>query len=221
MTDKKEQPKPVYADVHEVLHFVQKNLKVPKLQENKFGGYKFRSCEDIVEGVKGILPDGATLKLTDKIVLIGDRYYVQATASLCFKGQCESVDAYAREELAQKGMSAGQLTGATSSYARKYALNGLFMIDDTRDADATNDHGKAEEKKPEPKQETKLTPEQEEIKALLAGYKADLAKAKTLDEVGSIMDAIMPDMQRMTTAQVAWINGLIADAKDRCNPMGA
>lgn len=115
---------------------IQHELKAPKGQTNAFGKYKYRSCEDIVEAVKPILNKYETsLILTDTIELIGDRYYVKATAKLIGEGINESVSAYAREPIQKKGMDEAQVTGATSSYARKYALNGLFAIDDTKDAD--------------------------------------------------------------------------------------
>ena len=117
---------------------IQQKLKAPKGQENKFGGYKYRSCEDILEAVKPLLGD-ATLTLTDDIVEIGGRVYVKATAT--FTGEdTHTTTAFAREAEAKKGMDESQITGSASSYARKYALNGLFCIDDTRDADVTNDH---------------------------------------------------------------------------------
>lgn len=133
-----------FNEVQDVLHFIQKNLKVPKERVNKFGGYKFRNAEDILDAVKTILPDGATLVIQDDIRLVGDRYYVQAVAKLSYMGQSVENCSYAREDDTKKGMDASQLTGATSSYARKYALNGLFMIDDTKDADETNKHGKTD-----------------------------------------------------------------------------
>lgn len=135
MTEKKQ-------TVQDVLHSMQKSLKAPKSNENKFGGYKYRSCEDILEAAKPLLPDGATLVIYDDIVLIGDRYYVKAKAELIYKGESVVATAFARESAEKKGMDASQITGAASSYARKYALNGLFLIDDTKDADATNDHKK-------------------------------------------------------------------------------
>ncbi len=133
-----------FNEVQDVLHFIQKNLKVPKERVNKFGGYKFRNAEDILDAVKTILPDGATLVIQDDIRLVGDRYYVQAVAKLSYMGQSVENCSYAREDETKKGMDASQLTGATSSYARKYALNGLFMIDDTKDADEINKHGKTD-----------------------------------------------------------------------------
>lgn len=120
-----------------ILNKIQRELKAPKGQRNSFGNYNYRSCEDIVEAVKPYL-EGATLIINDEIVLIGDRYYVKATASLIDGMTISTASAFAREPLEKKGMDTAQITGATSSYARKYALNGLFAIDDTKDADSTN-----------------------------------------------------------------------------------
>jgi hypothetical protein len=119
-------------------------LKAPKGQYNSFGKYKYRSCEDILEAVKPLcVKNNVLLTITDDIVLIGDRFYVKATATVTnLDGASVSASALAREEDAKKGMDGSQVTGASSSYARKYALNGLFCIDDTKDADATNTHGK-------------------------------------------------------------------------------
>lgn len=118
---------------------IQNELKAPKGQDNKFGGYKYRSCEDIVEAVKPILLTAdLSLLLSDEIVCVSDRIYVKATAMLVdSEGKVKhTVCAFAREPLERKGMDASQITGAASSYARKYALNGLFAIDDTKDADS-------------------------------------------------------------------------------------
>lgn len=142
----------------EKLISIQQALKAPKGQYNSFGGYNYRSCEDILEAVKPILAkEKVALTISDEIVEVGGRVYVKAKATL-YDATSEadghidtiSVSAFAREEESKKGMDAAQLTGATSSYARKYALNGLFAIDDNKDADATNTHGKAEPKKEYP-----------------------------------------------------------------------
>lgn len=117
---------------------VQKDLKAPKNQYNSFGKYRYRSCEDILEGVKPILQEyGCAIVLSDTIEQIGDRFYVKATATFydCDTGESVSNTAYARESDDKKGMDASQITGTASSYARKYALNGLLLIDDTKDAD--------------------------------------------------------------------------------------
>ena len=127
------------------LQKIQSELKAPKAQTNKFGGYSYRSAEDILEAVKPLLAKHkATLTISDDIVEVGGRVYVKAMAILT---SLESdvnlgVTAFAREALTKKGMDEAQITGSASSYARKYALNGLFCIDDTKDPDATNTHGK-------------------------------------------------------------------------------
>ena len=118
---------------------IQQRLKAPKGQVNKFGGYKYRSCEDILEAVKPLLGD-CVLTISDDIREIGGRVYVEATARLTDGSDVVEVKALAREAEVKKGMDESQITGAASSYARKYCLNGLFCIDDTKDADATNDH---------------------------------------------------------------------------------
>lgn len=135
----------VYAKLREI----QLNLIAPKNQYNSFGKYNYRSCEDILEGLKPCLDKTKTaVTVNDEIVQIGDRYYVKATATLFDCETCEYVSntAYAREEESKKGMDASQVTGATSSYARKYALNGLFCIDDVKDADS-RDNRQEEAKK--------------------------------------------------------------------------
>lgn len=120
---------------------IQSELKAPKSQFNRFGGYKYRKAEDILEAVKPLLAkQKCTLIITDDVVLIGNRIYVKATAIIKNeKGECETTTGWAREEESKKGMDGSQITGASSSYARKYALNGLFAIDDNADSDAIND----------------------------------------------------------------------------------
>ena len=120
---------------------IQSELKAPKSQFNKFGGYKYRKAEDILEAVKPLLAkQKCTLTITDDVVLIGNRIYVKATATIKNeKGEFETTTGWAREEETKKGMDGSQITGASSSYARKYALNGLFAIDDNADSDTTND----------------------------------------------------------------------------------
>lgn len=122
---------------------IQSELKAPKGQYNSFGKYNYRSCEDILEGVKPLLAKhGLVLTIQDSIDLIGDRFYVKATATITDGKEQLSTSAYARESLDKKGMDASQVTGATSSYARKYALNGLLAIDDTKDADTIDNSKK-------------------------------------------------------------------------------
>ena len=120
---------------------IQSELKAPKSQFNKFGGYKYRKAEDILEAAKPLLnKQKCTLTITDDIVMVGNRIYVKSTATIKNeKGECETTTGWAREEETKKGMDGSQITGASSSYARKYALNGLFAIDDNADSDTTND----------------------------------------------------------------------------------
>jgi hypothetical protein len=124
---------------------IQTQLKAPKGQTNAFGGYRYRSAEDILEALKPLLGEyGCSLIIQDEIVDISNRVYVKATANIV-DNDTDAVlnaSAFAREAEVKKGMDDAQITGSASSYARKYALNGLFCIDDTKDADATNTHGK-------------------------------------------------------------------------------
>jgi len=125
--------------IHKELANIQKKIAAPKTQTNSFGGYKYRSCGDILEAIKPLLGD-LSLILSDEIINIGDRFYVKATAILTDDKEVIQSTSLAREPEIKKGMDPSQITGAASSYARKYALSGLFAIDDTKDADATNKH---------------------------------------------------------------------------------
>ena len=127
--------------ITETLSAIQTELSAPKGQFNKFGGYAYRSCEDILEALKPLLKKhNACVTISDEIVMMGDRYYVRATAILTAGGDSITATAYAREAEDKKGMDAAQVTGSTSSYARKYALNGLFAIDDNKDPDDNSQH---------------------------------------------------------------------------------
>ena len=128
---------------------IQQTLKAPKNQYNKFGGYYYRNCEDILESVKPLLGD-LILTINDEIVQIGNRYYVRATATITDGEHEQSATAYAREEESKKGLDSSQVTGSTSSYARKYACNALFCIDDTKDADSDEQPKPAQPKLPYP-----------------------------------------------------------------------
>ena len=126
---------------------IQAKVKAPKGQFNSFGKYNYRSAEDILEAVKQVVnPMGYSITISDTIINVGDRYYIKATATLSNGKETWSTDGYAREEESKKGMDGSQVTGASSSYARKYSLCGLFAMDDTKDSDATNTHGKEEAK---------------------------------------------------------------------------
>ncbi len=165
--------------IYEKLLKIQTELKAPKGQYNDYGKYKYRSCEDIFEAVKPLLDKyNLVLQTTDELVYIGERYYVKATVKLIDIEKpyvsddshaimnCIHNIAYAREEETKKGMDGSQITGASSSYARKYALNGLFLIDDTKDSDSTN---KGEE------------PTEEEAKAFI--FESGKHKGKTIQEL--------------------------------------
>ena len=138
-------------NVYEKLMTVQTKLRAPKGQYNSFGKYSYRSCEDILEALKPLLAEvGAIVNVSDEIKLIGDRFYVEATASFIDveTGERMIAKASAREAETKKGMDDSQVTGSVSSYARKYALNGLFAIDDNKDADSLNKHNKDNDIKP-------------------------------------------------------------------------
>lgn len=167
------------------LSTIQKALKVAKTNDNSFGGYKYRTCADILEAVKPLLPDGYCVTLSDEIVMLGDRYYVRATASLVGSVGA-SVTAFARESFTKKGMDDSQITGAASSYARKYALNGLFAIDDTKDADSMDNTAHVAHKDSDVKQDME--------------YQAVVDKH--LDSLVAVRDALATD--DYSTAKEAW-----------------
>lgn len=181
-------------NIYEKLMNIQKELKAPKCQYNSFGKYKYRSCEDILESVKPLLEKyKVTIILTDKLEQIGERYYIRAKAILIDTETNNSIEntAYAREEETKKGMDGSQITGTSSSYARKYALNGLLLIDDTKDAD-TDEFAKENNKektKEEPK-EKKITPGQ--LKVLSKLYTGDnLVKLLELNKIDKLEDMSM------------------------------
>jgi len=127
--------------IYEKLHDLQQKISAPKTETNKFGGYNYRTAEGILQAAKAALGDsGLVILLTDQIQLVGDRHYVHATARITDGKESVEVSAFAREELSKKGMDASQITGSASSYARKYALSGLFAIDGTADADSMKPH---------------------------------------------------------------------------------
>lgn len=157
---------------------IQHTLNAPKGQYNNFGKYHYRSCEDILEGVKPLL-DGLFLSISDEIVLIGDRYYVKSTATITDGETSHSATAMAREALDKKGMDEAQITGATSSYARKYCLNGLFGIDDSKDADSNEHKQQQNNAKPQHQQQNiKPAPD-----AALAAFTEAAMKKATLEEL--------------------------------------
>lgn len=178
--------------IYAKLAAIQAALKAPKTQFNKFGGYKYRKSEDILEAAKPLTGEqGCTLTCTDELQFIGDRYYIKATATLtCIEdGSSVSTTAYAREEEEKKGMDGSQVTGASSSYARKYALNGLLCIDDTADSDTTNQGDSAPQKpaeSPNPTRTKKTTTATEKPAQTFAT--ASGKKVVTDDNIKKIVD---------------------------------
>lgn len=163
--------------VYEKLAAVQRELKAPKGQFNSFGKYKYRSCEDILEALKPVLSkNGCAVVLSDSVEQVGDRFYICATATITDYETHEQVHntAFAREDTDKKGMDGSQITGTASSYARKYALNGLFLIDDTKDADtdAYHEQTTGEKHKEEPKIAA-ATAKANEVKNLLVKISGD------------------------------------------------
>ena len=183
---------------------VQAALKAPKGQFNKFGGYKYRSCEDILEAVKPLLLEqGLQLTITDEPVEVGGRIYIKATATVTDGSETAAVSGYAREAETKKGMDESQITGTASSYARKYALNGLFLIDDTKDADATNEHQKpkaAPKSKQAPKPKTAPQPQGGEVKA--AKVRLWRALQNYAAEHGGIADQLLEGVKKRPGAQM-------------------
>ena len=164
---------PTMADLTKKLATIQSRLKAPKNQYNSFGKYKYRSCEDILEALKPLANEqGCTITIEDSPIMVGEWHYIQATATLSDGYNSTSVKAYARESEEKSGMDSSQITGTASSYARKYALNGLFAIDDTKDADTMDNRQKFEP-----------NPDANE----LAKVKAQLKQAKTADEIKNVL----------------------------------
>lgn len=158
--------------INDALLDIQARLKAPKGQTNNFGHYKYRSAEDILEAVKPLLKEnGCFLTISDDIVMVGSRIYVKATITLSKNGETIHTTAFARESESKSGMDASQITGAASSYARKYALNGLFCIDDTKEADALNTN-----------KEYTQPPTDPNLELILANIKA----TRNLDELSKI-----------------------------------
>lgn len=170
------------------LNEIQKALKAPKNQYNSFGKYKYRNCEDILEAVKPLLGD-STLYISDEIVEIGGRVYVKATATFNDGKEVIKVSAFARESEIKKGMDDSQITGATSSYARKYALNGLFLIDDTKDAD-TMDNSKEDKKvvKLATKEQVEKLKKIDDIPAMLNYFKVNKIEDISFDNALKIIE---------------------------------
>lgn len=173
------------------LMMIQSELKAPKNQRNNFGKYNYRNCEDILNALKPhLMKYKCVVLLTDDLVLIGDRFYIKATAKLVDSesNNTISVNALAREEETRKGMDSSQITGSASSYARKYALNGLFAIDDTKDSDYTNQFGKEPQPqyqppKQEPPQPPQLPIQQVKFEINQVARKKGVKSSEILSEV--------------------------------------
>lgn len=222
--------------IDRTLQAIQTELKAPKGQYNKFGNYKYRSCEDILEAVKPILAKhGANLILTDDIDMRGDRFYVRATAVLRVGEKVIGTStAFAREPEDKKGMDASQITGTASSYARKYALNGLLLIDDTKDEDSNELHeekaAKEEQKATSRKTANKdknpkapegeVKPEEEmtkptdiitpaHVKAVRARISKAAEKGKNLDEPALCKMLKIESFEQMNYGQLNWFNNMM------------
>lgn len=190
--------------VYEKLLDVQNELKAPKSQYNKFGNYNYRNCEDILEAAKPICKKHkAVVFLSDQLVMNGERHYIEATATFVDVETNETiiVTAYAREEESKKGMDGSQVTGASSSYARKYALNGLFDVDDTKDSDGNNQDGNQANNGNQKKTTNKAKQEQDvflEINKAISAYsKQSGMKSKDVVEyiekqIGEKLDKSLP-----------------------------
>ena len=168
---------------------IQSELKAPKGQYNNFGKYKYRSCEDILEAVKPLLKENnLIMNITDELISVGERYYIKATAILTDVEKEEQFInvAYAREDETKKGMDGSQITGTASSYARKYALNGLFLIDDTKDAD-TDEYHNQNNKMITKAQIKKIGELVEDISAMLNYYNIDKIENMTSDLADQII----------------------------------
>lgn len=231
-------------NIYEKLQVIQGSLVAPKGQYNSFGKYKYRSCEDILEALKPLLGHTKTaLTIRDEVIffqtetfklqkddrkppediLCGQRFYIKATVRLT---DCEKEDsflevfAFAREEDSKKGMDGAQVTGAASSYARKYALNGMFCIDDNKDADSTNAQGKEGKKKvdlpPESPPTTKEPVTQQQIKAihtLLASTGTE--KSSLYEAVSKQFGVAIKSTTELTTTQASWAIEILKEKKER------
>lgn len=212
--------------VYEKLMKVQGELIAPKGQYNSFGKYNYRSCEDILNALKPLLGKvGATVTITDEPVFIGDRYYIKATASFIDieDGSMVSNSALARESSDKKGMDESQITGTASSYARKYALNGLFLIDDTKDADTdsyheqTNKSSKKQDKSDEQKNaemvasvDSDLLPDPNRTPEYRAKKIKETIAAKKQDEKKLMENAKVDKWENLTDAQFVALMGWLA-----------
>lgn len=198
---------------------IQSELKAPKGQYNSFGKYKYRSAEDILEAVKPLcVKHNVLLTLTDSIELIGERYYVKATARVSDGTKAVEVTALAREDLDKKGMDGSQITGTASSYARKYALNGLFCIDDTKDADTDEYTAKTQGKKdPDAKKDAEKKKELETtaISAAEAKTLKGLIEMTGTDEKKLLKSYKAATIEALSKAQWAQAVKILSERKEK------
>lgn len=202
-------------NVIEKLAAVQRELKAPKGQFNSFGKYKYRSCEDILEALKPVLgKHGCAVTLSDEVVQVGERFYIRATASImdCESGERAFNTAFAREDADKKGMDGSQITGTASSYARKYALNGLFLIDDTKDADTDAYHEQTTGEKPK-----------EDPKIAAAKAKANEVKRMLVKIMGDKTAAaqLWNEKYKQDAGDIVKMNAALLDLEDRLKQMEA
>lgn len=202
-------------EIYEKLNKIQSELKAPKGQYNKFGKYSYRSCEDILEALKPhLLKYGCVVTLTDDMQLIGERYYLKATATITDADSGKSVSnvALAREDKERAGMSESQITGTASSYARKYALNGLFLIDDTKDADtdAYHEQTTGEKHKEEPKIAA-ATAKANEVKRLLVKVTGDKQVAAQ----------VWAEQYKQDSGDIVKMNAALIELKDKLKQIEA
>lgn len=195
--------------IYEKLLNIQKDLKAPKGQYNSFGKYKYRSCEDILEAVKPLLArEKVTLLISDEVVEIGGRVYIKATARLYDMEGSEGIEntALARESSDKKGMDESQITGTASSYARKYCLNGLFLIDDTKDADT--DEYRNQQQKADDEEKNQKMKEEADVKLSATQAKAMLTRLENngVDIPGLLKMYGLKAIEDMTVSQMAEIN---------------
>ena len=206
--------------VHEKLLKIQSSINVPKNQFNKFGNYNYRSCEDILSALKPLLAEGrCTVTVNDSLVFIGDRYYIKATVTLidCESGESISNESYAREEESKKGMDSSQITGTASSYARKYALNGLLLLDDIKDADTNENHQQGQNKNTNKGQQQNQNGRQKKLidKKTLEALRKQFKENK-VDEAKVCNAYKVSDLSKLSVAQHENITQHFEQVKEKC-----
>lgn len=197
--------------IYQKLLQIQTELKAPKSQYNNFGKYSYRSCEDILEALKPILARAnATVVISDEIVNIANRFYIKATAKIIDTETGEQIEAaaFAREEESKKGMDGSQVTGSSSSYARKYALNGLFAIDDTKNSDYSNNQNEPKEA-PKPPRKPSVNQNQTNKAAVLSPEVSDMMNkgiCNLKNKFGIKIEQILKDIEATTGIKKADIS---------------